>query len=175
MAKKHPMTMTYSLGDEIPHGLMTWIKVAEWFGDELGYPREIASCYVPHWAVFNLVRTSSAPTQSELLAIWERKHIAIHVYSDASMTGELHCDLLTYDSKQSAGRSDANNGQVQDKSNNFREMMDLAATQYPGFMLGLPWANSFLVPIKRLIKPDMWGLSLALLALAWNVFNEWIR
>ena len=176
MVRKYPGFMTDRLGREISHGPMTWIQVHEWRGDEFGGKREMAVCYVPRWALFNPVRVSSNPTLFERREIWEKRCIAIHVYTDAAMTGELQCELLTYGGNYP---SDADEGEIQGQSKYLRELMDLAINQYPGFTIGLPRANAFLkavlVLIKGLFKPAMWGFWLALLALAWNGYNEWFR
>lgn len=202
MPPLHPILQELGLGEEIPNGIMTWIKVDMRLGHEVGSSYEIVCRYEPRWRRYNwfrrmwagrvlrpkyllaawliekgvpirLVRFTRLTVSSKPLPPDKSRYIVIYVYSDADLSGEMLCKLMLYDnSKRRGGRPV---GQVQDKSNNFREMMDTVANQYPGFMLGVPWANSFLVPIKRLIKPDMWGVLLAVLALAWNACNEWIR
>ena len=104
--------------------------------------------------------------------------IFIDVYQpqDEDTSSELLCKLVLRDSDKRIGRFYPIDD-LDRETNDFKDLMDEAANEYPGFMLGLPWdwANSILILTKRLFKPAMWGFWLALLALAWNGYNEWVR
>lgn len=64
-------------------------------------------------------------------------------------------------------------GHVMSTSNDIYELMERAARQYPGYMLGVPWANSFLVAFRGLFDMRMWGFWLALASLAWQAYSRW--
>ena len=66
-------------------------------------------------------------------------------------------------------------GHVLSYSTDIYEIMERAARQYPGYMFGVPWANSFLVAFRGLFDMRMWGFWLALIALAWQAYSEWVR
>ena len=181
---------------------MTWILVDMHTGIDVGATYEIGGLYVPRWERHNPFRRIRArmSRRKNLLIVWlirsqvvyrilrflrlmghskppprkKRTTLAMQVGWDSGMTGDPICKLLMYEPNTSRGIWVP--GQVLDKpSNNPYEIMDRATNQYPGIMLGLPWANKALVLINRLLKPAMWGFWLALLALAWNGYNEWFR
>lgn len=67
------------------------------------------------------------------------------------------------------------NRHVLSQSTDIYELMERATRQYPGYMFGVPWANSFLVAFRGLFDMRMWGFWLALIALAWQAYGEWVR
>ena len=202
MPPMHPIPQW--LTEEYHNGIMTWILVDTHFGVYAGATTyALGGVYVPRWERFNPIRRwlSRLSRRKNLLIAWlirngqkvyrilkfmrligyskpptpkkRKPTLAMLVGMDKELTETPTCKLLMYD--PSRDRGIWLTGQVIGTANNPYEIMDMAANQYPGIMLGLPWANKPFVVIKSLVKPAMWGFWLALLALAWNAINEWVR
>ena len=190
------------LTEKYTNGIMTWILVDVHLGVDVGATYALGGVYVPRWERRNPLRRMRywMISRKYLLRAWlirsqkvyrilkfmrlmgyskpptprKRTTLAMLVGWDSGMAGDPLCKLLKYEPNTSRGIWAI--GQVLDKpSNDPYEIMDRAANQYPGIMLGLPWANKAIVLIKRLWKPAMWGFWLSLIALAWNGYSEWFR
>lgn len=53
-------------------------------------------------------------------------------------------------------------------SEDISDLIDHAASHYPGYMLGIPWANSLLVTLKGMRG---WGGWIGVASLVWHLIN----
>ena len=165
------------LWEQLHHGHITWIQVDRYMPDGVDEAdpsgSTLVTCYETRWSRRKVIRRKLPGWVKKRMS---QRHVSLHleIYQGTALHGKILCKVRVYDSDMRVGRIHLPR-YLGHQTNSITEMMDWVASQYPGTMLGLPWADSYLIQIKKLTKPAMWGFWLALLALAWNIINEWFR
>lgn len=155
--------MTIELSSRLENGMISWERL--FYEDNT--KKEVAPL-VKEDAFYNpkmpLPRLSGQLSRL-LLKVYGGDTGMLMVGLSQTRYGDQLCELLW------AGSDDPKTGHRLAKSDDIYELMERASRHYPGYMLGVPRANSHLVALRGLFDLKMWGFWLAALALAIQAIN----